>query len=309
MDQVTHFLDPLIELLPPELQEYWPLLIFVPALLILLPIAWYQRRALKALIVRPFRPIKPQPKLDEDLSSYPAPSFGPARRRLMIEGVPARIRLVVLAPAGTGERIDENGLKDMLNRVLWGLGAIVEQDQPQIRIWPPQLSSHGFPAVFHRLAHTKEGDAEPSRWILLGGATPPRPRTVLLGLGLWTDEPTTIGRLSMEPRDWALSLHVQNLEPDASLAVNALPDQVAPAAPEGPQGEDATPLPSVPEPARAEEPPVQHASESSNNQEPAATPDSPAAPQEPEPAHAVHTAEAAPNEAPSHPHPENNQHP
>jgi hypothetical protein len=309
MDQLNRFLDPLIELLPPELQEYWPLLIFVPALLILLPIAWYQRRALKALIVRPFRPIKPQPKLDEDLSTYPAPSFGLARRRLMIEGVPARIRLVVLAPAGTGERIEEKGIKDMLNRVLWGLGAIVEQDQPQIRIWPPQLSSHGFPAVFHRLVHTKEADTEPSRWILLGGATPPRPRTVLLGIGLWTDEPTTLGRLSMEPRDWALSLHVQNVEPDASFAVNALPEQVAPAAPEGPQGEDVTPLPSAPQSARAEAPPAQHAAESSNNQEPAATPDSSTAPQEPEPAHAVHTTEAPPNEAPSHPQPENNQHP
>jgi hypothetical protein len=308
MDQVTRFLDPLIELLPPELQEYWPLLIFVPALLILLPIAWYQRRALKALIVRPFRPIKPQPKLDEDLSSYPAPSFGPARRRLMIEGVPVRIRLVVLAPAGTGEPIDEKGTKDMLNRVLWGLGAIVEQDQPQIRIWPPQLSSHGFPAVFHRLARTKEADTEPSHWILIAGATPPRPRTVLLGLGLWTEEPTTIGRLSMEPREWALSLHVQNLEPEAALAGNAFSDQVAPAAPEGPQGEDATPLPAVPQSVATEERPVSHAAESSNNQEAAAPPDPSAAPHEPEPAHAVHTAGAPPGETPSHPHPDNNQH-
>ena len=74
MDQYTQPLKPFIELLPPELQEYWPLLIFVPALLILLPIAWYQRRALKALIVRPFRPIKPQPKLDEDISSFAVPS-------------------------------------------------------------------------------------------------------------------------------------------------------------------------------------------------------------------------------------------
>src|SRR6516164_3694519 len=143
MDQVTHFLDPLIEQLPPELQEYWPLLIFVPALLILLPIAWYQRRALRALIVRPFRPIKPVPKLDEDLASYPPPALQPSRRRLMVEGVPVRIRLVVVAPAGIGENIEEKSLKDTLNRVLWGLGVIMEQDQPQVRIWPPQLSSHG----------------------------------------------------------------------------------------------------------------------------------------------------------------------
>jgi hypothetical protein len=63
-----------------------------------------------------------------------------------------------------------------------------------------------------------------------------------------------------------------------------------------------------PEPAQAEEPPVQHASESSDNQEPATIPNSPAAPQEPEHAHALHTAEAPPNETSLHP-PYNNQHP
>jgi hypothetical protein len=304
MDQYTHPLNPLIELLPPELQEYWPLLIFVPALLILLPIAWYQRRALKALIVRPFRPIKPQPKLDEDISTFPVPSRATARRRLMIEGVPVRIGLVVLAPAGTGERIEEHGIKDLLNRVIWGLGAIFEEEQPPLRIWPPQLSSHGFPAVFHRLVHRTEPDGEPSHWVLVAGATPPRPRAVLLGLGLWTEEPTTIGRLAMEPRDWTLSLHVQSLETDP-LGVNATPEQTAPAALEGPQGENA-PMPTDgQEPGPAGESAI-HDSEPVNNQPPAAD-NAPAVPHETESMHTVQAWEPGPSETPSRP-PDNNPH-
>ena len=103
MEQFTHLLDPLIEQLPPELQEYWPLLIFVPALLILLPIAWYQRRALR--VYRPAVPAdKTAAKVGRRYVELRAPSQ-PARRRLMVEGVPARIRLVVLAPAGTGENM------------------------------------------------------------------------------------------------------------------------------------------------------------------------------------------------------------
>ena len=221
----------------------------------------------------------------------------------MIEGVPARIGLVVLAPAGTGERIEEHGIKDLLNRVIWGLGAIVEEEQSPIRIWPPQLSSHGFPAVFHRLVHRNEPDGEPSHWILVAGATPSRPRAVLLGLGLWTEEPTTIGRLAMEPRDWTLSLHVQSLETDP-LEVNAPPEQqTAPSAPEVPQGES-TPIPvDGGEPERVGES-ATHGSESVNNQPPAAE-SSPAVPQETESMHTVQAWEA--NEAPSHP-PDNNQH-
>ena len=102
----------------------------------------------------------------------------------------------------------------------------MEEDQPQVRIWPPQLSSHGFPAVFHRLVHRNRAGWRAVSLGALAGATPPRPRTVLLGLGLWTEEPTTIGRLAMEPRDWTLSLHVQSLEADP-LEVNATPEQQA----------------------------------------------------------------------------------
>ena len=292
MEQITHLLDPLIEQLPPELQEYWPLLIFVPALIILLPIAWYQRRALRALIVRPFRPIKLQPKLDEDLGTYPPPSFGSMRRRLLIEGVPVRLRLVVLAPAGIGETIDQAGIKDQLNRVLWGLGALVDQDQPQLRVWPPQLSSHGFPAVFHRLVRKPEPDGEPSRWVLVAGVTPPRPRTVLLGLGLWTDEPTPIGRLSMEPRDWAMALHVQNVETEAGAA-NFATDEITPLAPEGPRSEESTPLPQAQEGPPGEETPP------GGNQGSAAPGD--------QHVHASHTSDVKPSESHAPSVPEENQ--
>jgi hypothetical protein len=135
-------------------------------------------------------------------------------RRLVVEGVPARIRLVVLAPHGMGSTIDESAAEEILNNVIWGLGSIAGQDKPRIVVWPPQLSAHGFAAVFHRLTRKPEPDGQPSRWVLVGGPTPPRPRPILLGLGLWTDEPTTIGRLSMQANQWVSSIHIQSIAPE-----------------------------------------------------------------------------------------------
>jgi hypothetical protein len=130
----------------------------------------------------------------------------------LIEGVPARIRLVVVPPVGKGSAIKEDDIEELLNQLRWGLGTIARQDQAVFRVWPPQLSVQAFPTVFKRLVHVPDPEGEPSRWVLLAGPTPPRPRPLLLGMALWTDEPTKIGRLTMEPAQWITTLQIQTLD-------------------------------------------------------------------------------------------------
>jgi hypothetical protein len=224
MEQIKRTLDPLIDSMPEGLRDYWMVIFCAVALAILLPVAWYQRRILRVLVgPRAPRQLLPEPS-EEDLSTTPMPSGSPSSRRLVVEGLPARARLVVMAPLGKAASVDAAAMEELLNNVIWGMGTIVAQDSPKVVIWPPQLSAHGFAAVFHRLTRKPEADGLASRWVLVGGPTPPRPRPILLGLGLWTDEPTTIGRLSMQPIQWANSLHIQTFDFRPDSTVSATPE-------------------------------------------------------------------------------------
>jgi hypothetical protein len=218
MDQLNDYLKSVIDFLPEPLQEYWLVIFGVVALIILLPLAWYRRRLLRALIGLPQRPVREEPKLDEDLSQFVPPPGPGGPRRLFIEGVPARLRLVVVAPLGKAAPLEETAVEEVLNQIRWGLGEVARQDQAVTRIWPLQLSTHGFPAAFFRHLHKAEPDGQPSHWVLLAGPTPPRPRPVLLGLALWTDAATLIGHLTMDASQWLRALHIETVESPEGLS-------------------------------------------------------------------------------------------
>jgi hypothetical protein len=210
METIERFLSPAINLLPEQLREYWLVVFGTITLVILLPLAWYKRRLLRSLIPLPRRPVREEPKLDEDLGQLAPPPGLQASRRLFIEGVPARLRLVVAASPGKGAAITETGIGELLDKVRWGLGAKARQDEAALRVWPVQLSANGFPAVFHRHVRKDAPEGQPSHWVLLAGPMPPRPHSVLLGMALWTDEATTIGNLTMDAGQWMKTLHLEN---------------------------------------------------------------------------------------------------
>src|SRR5262245_18140988 len=81
----------------------------------------------------------PEAKLDEDLSEYPpAPPAG--AHRLLFESLPARLRLVILAPSGSGTTMEAAKAEGILESINPGLGSVAQLDKPRVRIWPPQLS-------------------------------------------------------------------------------------------------------------------------------------------------------------------------
>jgi hypothetical protein len=217
MDTIQKHLKTLIDLIPEQLQdffqEYWLVVVGVVALIVLLPLAWYKRRFLRTLIGLPPRPVREEPKLDEDLAQLVPPPEMLGSRRVFVEGAPARLRLAVVAPLGKGEKpIEEAVARELLDQVRWGLKGIAEQDQAIIRLWPWQRSVRGFPSVFHRHMHKAELSGQPSHWVLIAGLTPPRPHSVLLGLVLWTEEVTTIGHLIMDPSQWMKTLHIETVD-------------------------------------------------------------------------------------------------
>ncbi len=143
---------------------------------------------------------------EERLADFPPPP--PGQGRLRIEGRPARLRLVVAAPVGKGEPLDIDTIEDQLEQFVYGLGAIAKQDKPRIRLWPAQLSNKGFTLTFNKMMVRPEGRGKPSRWITIAGQTAPRPRPVMLGLVVQTDEVTSVGHLTPGPDQWTSVVQV-----------------------------------------------------------------------------------------------------
>jgi hypothetical protein len=152
---------------------------------------------------------EPEDDLEEDLEEIPPAPPGTGDRKLTIEGVPVRLRLVILAPAGTESKLNATSAAKVLDRVVTGLGDIVDQDEPQVRIWPMQYSYEGFANVFHRNTPIPEGEDEPSRWVLVAGRAKIGERQILIGLGLQAIKPTTVGRKTLKSHQWNETLRIK----------------------------------------------------------------------------------------------------
>jgi hypothetical protein len=63
--------------------------------------------------------------------------------------IPVRLALLVLAPVGREGRLPGTSqLPQLVDQIVPGLMQILEQDQPQFRRWPGQLSTEGFLNTF-----------------------------------------------------------------------------------------------------------------------------------------------------------------
>jgi hypothetical protein len=137
--------------------------------------------------------------LREDLASYPAVNGPPS---LCVYQVPAWVRLVVVAPLGKARALDPRGVPDLLDRAVPVLGEAVRQDLPRALVWPAQMSEAGFVNAFHRCTPTGRREGEATGWLVLAGRVELGRESLLVGLVLWTREPTTTGRMNLEPRQW-----------------------------------------------------------------------------------------------------------
>ncbi len=182
-------------------------------------LAWYLGGVLALLgllwaIKSRFFGARPAPDLQkgmrENLAEYPPPPADPGRRRLTFHGLPVRIRLVVVAPTGKNQApIDPDQVPRMLDEVYAGISAVVKNDKPRIKVWPPQLSVAGFAPTFHRLVTSPDKPGQPSEWIKVAGPARAGNRPILLGLALLADEANEHGQVIFESHQWPDALRVQ----------------------------------------------------------------------------------------------------
>jgi hypothetical protein len=197
------------ELLPAALKPYAVLIlagsicmILVIAILFLAVIARVLFGGGKAKTV-------PQKNLEEDLSEYPELKSTSGDRQLRAEGVPVRLRLVVVAPAGTASEVDIDELPELLDEIIPGLGDIYKHDKPRVTEWPTQVSYTGFGNHFHRNMLTGAAEGEQTRWVLIAGRVKIGKKQVMLGLALQSIKPNTIARRTVDSHEWASILRVR----------------------------------------------------------------------------------------------------
>jgi hypothetical protein len=212
MEEVRSWWQPWIDQLPEPAREYWWAIALVAGLVAVLVLwAIIERLLLRPLFRRRGKPLPGEEHLRVDLGRLPpAPPAAPPLR-LLVEGVPARVRLVVLAPLGQGAR---HALPDdpttLLDRVLPGFAALVRADGADVRVWPAQVSRAGFGPKFHALVSSPDPAGAPSRWVLAAGPVRSGDRQFSLGLALEADEPSYLGRLTVTPDRWPWLLRIRD---------------------------------------------------------------------------------------------------
>lgn len=145
----------------------------------------------------------------EILDDYPSPP-PPGNRKLMLDGLEVRMRLVVFAPVGTQKRpITPDEAPELLDDLMRGLGSFIKSDKPRIRVWPPQLSVAGWPPTFFRLAQSPDEEDRKSNWIRVAGTIRIAGKPHLLGLALYANETNRIGTIIFEPTDWMRRLQIE----------------------------------------------------------------------------------------------------
>jgi hypothetical protein len=205
-DWLQEVLRPLTDWIPQEYRDLaplwvWWLLFLIAFLTVLLILGLFFKRIGKTFARKP--KLRDWDKgWRENLEDCPMPIQPPNERALSVYHVPVRVRLVVLAPMGKELEIREKDAPALLNKIFPELGWVVAREEPRLRIWPSQLSDLGFNAAFHRRTLKPEPDGELSHWILIAGKAMIGKQAVLLGLGLWSEQPNAIGRLSLQPMQW-----------------------------------------------------------------------------------------------------------
>ena len=211
MDELKKAPQALIDVVPEEVGEWlsgwgWYAVLGFGALVL-----WLLLLGLLSFLRRLFarQPQHTAASLEERFAEYPPLKQASGDRRLTVEGVPVRLRLVVVAAAGTESTFDEEHIDRLLDRILPGLGGIYSADKPRVRIWPMQLSHEGFTKHFHRNTIIPEGERTLSPWATVAGMAKLDDCQVMLGLGLQALKPTTIGRKSIKAHEWDALLRVR----------------------------------------------------------------------------------------------------
>ncbi len=141
----------------------------------------------------------PQPELAIDINSLDAHGPPPGPPRLEIYGMPVRLAVLVIAPAGRqGELPPPSLLPALLERMVPGIAAVIALHEPMIRRWPAQLSSQGFVQSFFNNVALPGSRGKGTPWCGAAGRLQIGERTFLVGMIYAADKPNGLGQFTVQ---------------------------------------------------------------------------------------------------------------
>lgn len=147
----------------------------------------------------------------ENLEEFPKPPpLRESDRRLLVDGLEVRLRLVIVAPAGVqAAPIPLDDIEELLEDFMRGLSKFLRSDKPRVRSWPGQISAKGFAPTFFRLVESPDPEGKKSHWIRLAGPARAAGEVFLIGLAFWSEDPSRIGSIEMTPSQWIDRLRIE----------------------------------------------------------------------------------------------------
>jgi hypothetical protein len=165
-------------------------------------------RRLRKALRRPRRKGKKRPKVArviprENLTRISSGFTEEGPRRVVVKGMPARLRLVVLSMGSQGG----GGLsEEMADRVLdWissGLAEVASFDSPGVRVWPPFYSEDGFATALQANVPIPEPKGMKSHWVELAGVVRMGRLAMHVGLVLCTEDPSNLRFVKVKRERW-----------------------------------------------------------------------------------------------------------
>ena len=149
-------------------------------------------------------------KLRENLALVGESYTETGPRRLVVKGLPARLRLVILSMGTKGG----GGLsEEMANRVLdWikrGVAEVASYDSPGVRVWPPFYSSDGFAIALQNNVPIPEPKGSKSHWVILAGEVRMGPSLVHVGLALYAEDENNLRFIQVKNERWLDTLAIE----------------------------------------------------------------------------------------------------
>lgn len=172
--------------------EQWPLLALIGAALVggLLVVA---RRLLAGRSSEEGPGVSAPEAFELGRLAADLPDSGPLAE---IYGVPVRVTLGVVAPAGRGEELTTSRAQEVLSQLVPQVAAVLASHGTRVQLWPPQLSAQGFQVSFFQALAAGRGDD--TTWCGVCGKRTVGQRQYLVGLVCRMASPQPIGELVVE---------------------------------------------------------------------------------------------------------------
>lgn len=207
LEPIKEECEPFTQHLPDAVQEFlrdggWWLVLGGVAVIALIWLRLTLKRLYRALFHKKKKK-KWVSELQENLAVISQAYTDPGPKQITVKALPARLRLMIMAPAGKDVGDLEPEMADkLLDWIKPGMGAITSYDHPKVKVWERQYSSGGFPMAFHQHVQIPEGKKRRSNWVLLAGTISMGRQKVHVGMAFHADEPNNIRSVTIKDEQW-----------------------------------------------------------------------------------------------------------